>query len=222
MLRSVRLHLPLFVSLYILKCFLFLKSSKRRLAVLISAFFPWVSPDRLRSSSCRRGWSVSSLTGFTQGTKILQVFQFSVAVILLNWLDCVWWSVVVCVSSGTDSTSPQCLWQRTAAAGWLWQVKPHSLIPLTDMRWCKVFVWLNRHIFMAQLQFFFFSVPECSSIQREDARAPPGVSLLLLHPPPTQRRHSRQEGRSAALWVCVDEVSFRFIIEQLSVEQRHH
>ncbi|KAG7483015.1 hypothetical protein JOB18_036518 [Solea senegalensis] len=33
------------------------------------------------------------------------------------------------------------------------------------------------------------------SIQREDARAPPGVSLLLLHPSSAQRSHSRQGSR---------------------------
>ncbi len=41
---------------------------------------------------------------------------------------------------------------------------------------------------------------ECFSIQREDARAPLGVSLLLLHPSRTQRYYIRQEGRLASFF----------------------
>lgn len=96
----------------------------------------------------------------------------------------------LCVSSGTDSTSPQCLWQETAAAEWLWQVKPPVWPVSVHTDWICAYSWSNCSS----------SVPACSSIQREDARAPPGVSLLLLHPSWTQRLHGRREGRSATLF----------------------
>ena len=59
-------------------------------------------------------------------------------------------------------------------------------------------MWSIFHLFTLPSSF---SLSECSSIQREDARAPPGVSLLLLHPSPTQRRHSWKERRSATLFI---------------------
>lgn len=99
-------------------------------------------------------------------------------------------SVCVCVS-GTDSTSPQCLWGETtaAAAQWLSQVK----LILTK--------WLENWLVSILCGFTFIS-SESSSLQREDATAPPGVYLLLLHPPWTQGDHGRQDRRSADSLFC--------------------